>query len=149
VQQPVPAGVDQRVTDVPFAAVQREEHSLVRAVVLLPPAGVGDRLVLVLVAEVVHRVVGHGDREPVGTRGRRKAARHRPRPQHAAFLQAQVEVMPGPPVLVQHERRMLLVHPVHPLNDAKSSWRIPVFTPSKPSFRGLDRLQKKAHGGES
>ena len=92
VQQPVARGPDEGVPDVAVPAVQGEHEPAVVAVVLLPPADVGDRLVLVLVGQVLELVVRHGDREAVGGRIVRQPLGHRPRPQHAVLLEAQVEV---------------------------------------------------------
>src|SRR5690349_25146184 len=76
VQQPVPIGADQRVPAGAVPAVQGEDDATLVAVVLLPPAGVGDRLVGVVVPEMVERVVGHGDRQPVLAGVHRQPARH-------------------------------------------------------------------------
>jgi len=93
--------------------VQREQQPPLTAVVFLPPSDVGDVLVLVGVGEVIHLVVPDGDGEAVLPGPGGQPSRHRPRPQHTALGQPEVEVMTRLAVLVQHERlplRLLLGH---------------------------------------
>ena len=71
VQQPVGVRPDQGVTPIGPLPVQREHDSPIVAVVFLPPAGVGDELVGVLVGEVIEIMVGDFDGEAV----RRRAGR--------------------------------------------------------------------------
>jgi hypothetical protein len=108
VQQPVRAGVDQRVAHVAGPAVQHEHEAAVVAVLELPPAVVRDPLGLVLVRRVVELVVVDRDGEPVVAGVVGHALGHRPRPQHAVLLEPQVVVVSWPVVLVQHEHRSQL-----------------------------------------
>jgi hypothetical protein len=64
-QQPVTASTDQRVAPGPVTAVQGEQYSPVIAVVLLPRTLVGDRLVGILIGQVVEFVVGNSDGQSV------------------------------------------------------------------------------------
>src|SRR6478735_5094178 len=76
----------------------------------LPPAGVGDRLVLVGVVEVVQLVVLDLDGEPVGAALCRQAPWKGPRPEHAVLLEPEVEVRLRLAVVVQDERRPVVRH---------------------------------------
>lgn len=102
VEQPVALGPDQGVAACAVPTVEHEHHPVVVARLLLPPAGVGDRLVLVGVGEVVHVVVVDRDGQAVVTVRRRQPLRHRPRAQDAVLLEPQVEVRPWLPVVVEH-----------------------------------------------
>jgi len=84
--------------------VQGEQQATRGLAFVLPPADVGNGLVLVFVPEMVEIVVGDLDSQSVLVAGLRKTARDRPRAKDTAFLQTQVEVVTRFVVLVQHER---------------------------------------------
>jgi hypothetical protein len=64
-QEPVAVRPDQGVTPIGSSPVQREEDSSIVAFVFLPPPGVGDQLVCVVVGEVVEIMVGDLNGEAV------------------------------------------------------------------------------------
>ena len=70
-QQPVAGRANERVTVRAFLAVQREQDPAFISVVLLPPSMVGDRLVGVLVGQVIKVVIGNLDRESIRFRAHR------------------------------------------------------------------------------
>ena len=73
VHQPVAVGPDQGIAAYAVPAVQAEDDPPLVAVVLLPPACVGDELVLVGVVEMVEVVVLDGDGQPVLAAGGRQS----------------------------------------------------------------------------
>lgn len=65
VQQPVLTGADERIAAWRASSMQGEQQPTLVAVMLFPPAEVGDRLVDVFVVQVVQVVIGYLDGEPV------------------------------------------------------------------------------------
>jgi hypothetical protein len=70
-QQPVAGRSNERVTVRAVLAVQCEQDPAFVSVVLLPPSMVGDRLVGVLVGQVIKVVIGNLDRESILFRAHR------------------------------------------------------------------------------
>jgi hypothetical protein len=70
-QQPVAGRANERVPVRAVLAVQREQDPALVSIVLLPPSIVGDRLVGVLVGQVINVVIGNLDRESILFRAHR------------------------------------------------------------------------------
>lgn len=83
--------------------VQVEDEATVGVVDQLPPAMVGDALVLVGVRRVFEVVVGDGDGEPVPSDVGRQALGNGPGSQDPILLQPEIEVGSRLPVIVKDE----------------------------------------------
>src|SRR5680860_748788 len=108
-------------------AVENEQEPTIGAAFVLPPTDIGDRLVRVLVAQVVQVMVRDRDGQPIPSRIGRNSLGKGPRPEYALFLEAQIEVVLGLLVLVQHE------------GAPHSTHRGPIVDPS---WSGLDKLDQ-------
>lgn len=104
-QQGLAAGGDERVAAGSFPAMQDENGPTIISALKLPPAGVRDALGGVLIRQMVKVVVIDRYGEPIMRVVRGQPLRNGPRPQHARLLQAQVEVMLRPVVLMEDEPR--------------------------------------------
>ena len=110
----LPLVLEQRVLAVDLLAVQRDDHLVVAQLLGFVGAGVPDasssprRTALRDVAaerEVLHRVVLGAHREVVRLVQQRDALGHRPRPEHAVVLEAEVPVETAGVVLLHDEAR--------------------------------------------
>jgi hypothetical protein len=103
VQQGLPAGVDERIAAGACPAVQHENGPTIVTAFKLPPAGVGDALGVVFIRRVVNIVVFDRYGEPIVRVVLGQSLRDGPRAQHTRLLQAQVEMVPRPIVLMEDE----------------------------------------------